>query len=76
MGNEFMVKAHIHTLGGFSAHAGQSQLLEWISHFKNNSPHIYLVHGEIDKMLALQKGIHDQYHWYASIPIPGETITL
>ncbi|MDT1115765.1 MBL fold metallo-hydrolase RNA specificity domain-containing protein, partial [Pseudomonas aeruginosa] len=27
------VKAQIHTRGGFSAHAGQSQLLDWVGHF-------------------------------------------
>lgn len=33
---EIIVNAAIHTLGGFSAHASQSQLLDWIKHFKNH----------------------------------------
>lgn len=56
MSEEIVVKAHIHTLGGISAHAGQSQLLEWGGHFKNQ-PRLYLVNGEFDKMLALQKNV-------------------
>ena len=76
MGNEFMVNARIHTLGGFSAHAGQSQLLDWAGNFKHNTPRLYLVHGEIEKMLALQKCFHEKYQWYANIPAPGEMISL
>ena len=42
------VKAKVHTLGGFSAHAGQSQLIDWVSHFDHH-PELYLVHGELEK---------------------------
>ena len=76
MGEEFSVNAQIHTLGGFSAHAGQSQLLEWAGKFTDQRPVLYLVHGEVEKMLALQKMFHARYGWYASIPDLGETITL
>ena len=44
-GEEIAVKAKIHTLGGFSAHASQSQLLDWVEGFRRK-PKIYLVHGE------------------------------
>ena len=76
MGQEFAVKAKIHTLGGFSAHAGQSQLLDWAGQFQKKRPHLYLVHGELDKMLALQNKFHEEYNWHASIPAPRETIQL
>ncbi len=74
MGQEFAVKAQIHTLGGFSAHAGQSQLIEWSGQFKGKRPQLYLVHGELDKMLVLQKKILENFNWYANIPAPGEII--
>ncbi|WP_068830623.1 MBL fold metallo-hydrolase RNA specificity domain-containing protein [Pseudomonas sp. BMS12] len=69
------VKAKVHTLGGFSAHAGQSQLLEWVSHFEHH-PELYLVHGEIEKMQALQSALHERLNWIANIPEPGEQIAL
>ncbi|WXL27224.1 MBL fold metallo-hydrolase [Ectopseudomonas mendocina] len=69
------VRAKIHTLGGFSAHAGQSQLIDWVSHFENK-PELYLIHGELEKSRALQLAIRDQLDWDAIIPEPGEQIAL
>jgi metallo-beta-lactamase family protein len=54
-GDEIAVKATIHTLGGFSAHAGQSQLIEWVEGFKNSRPRIFLIHGEPDAKTVLRK---------------------
>ena len=76
MGEEFSVNAQIHTLGGFSAHAGQTQLLNWAGKFEKGQPRLYLVHGELEKMLVLQKQFHEKFNWYANIPEPGETISL
>ena len=69
------VKAKVHTLGGFSAHAGQSQLLDWASHFEHH-PELYLVHGELEKMQALQQALHQRLNWIANIPEPGEQIAI
>lgn len=77
MGDEFVVNAQVHTLGGFSAHAGQHQLLDWTKHMNGDKqPRLYLVHGELDKMLALQSQFLEHYQWYANIPAPGEIIKL
>ena len=74
--NEIAVNAKIHTLGGFSAHADQTQLLKWAGHFKKPLPELYFVHGELDKMLELQRCFHDKHHWYANIPKSGQTVTF
>jgi len=48
-GEDIAVNAKIYTIGGFSAHAGQDELLAW--HKAINKPQItYLVHGEVDAM--------------------------
>ncbi len=53
-GEEIPVQASIYTIGGFSAHAGQHQLLEW--HEKTGSPSItFLVHGDKDVQPLLAK---------------------
>jgi metallo-beta-lactamase family protein len=75
MGNEIAVRAQVHTLGGFSAHAGQQQLLQWAGNFKQK-PTLYLVHGELEKMLVLQKQFMAVHNWYANIPEPGERVQI
>lgn len=72
---QIAVKAKIHTLGGFSAHAGQSQLLDWASRFTNR-PELHLIHGELEKMLALQGALRHRLGWEANIPEPGDRIAL
>jgi metallo-beta-lactamase family protein len=50
-GDEYPVKASIHTIGGFSAHAGQAELLAW--HRQTGNPGTtFLVHGEAVSMAA------------------------
>jgi metallo-beta-lactamase family protein len=73
-GEEFDVKAQVHTLGGFSAHAGQSELIQWAGGFTEQRPRTYLVHGEPDKMEALQTALKQKLGWDAKIPDPGETV--
>lgn len=48
-GDQYPVRAQIHTIGGFSAHAGQAELLEW--HKQTGQPETtFLVHGEQESM--------------------------
>lgn len=44
-GEEVAVKCKAHTIGGFSAHGGQDDLLAWASNFKTN-PVFLVTHGE------------------------------
>jgi metallo-beta-lactamase family protein len=74
-GDKIVVNAAIHTLGGFSAHASQSQLTEWISHFKQPRPRLFLIHGEAEAKAALQEYIAGE-GWAADIPGNGESITF
>ncbi len=48
-GEDIPVRASIHTIGGFSAHADQAELLAW--HQQTGNPKTtFLVHGEEDSM--------------------------
>lgn len=53
-GEDIPVRASIHTIGGFSAHADQSELLVW--HQQTGNPKTtFLVHGEDRSMHAFAK---------------------
>ncbi len=53
-GEEIPVRASIHTIGGFSAHADQAELLAW--HTRTGKPKTtFLVHGEEKSMHAFAK---------------------
>ena len=74
-GETIAVNAKIHTLGGFSAHASQSQLLDWVANFKKPYPELYLVHGEDEAKAVLQECLVNE-GWSANIPHYGETISF
>ena len=48
-GKYMNVRAKIHTLGGFSAHADQMDLLYWLRGFGHSVKKVFLVHGEDDQ---------------------------
>jgi len=53
-GEDIRVRASVHTIGGFSAHADQAELLAW--HQQTGNPKTtFLVHGEEDSMRAFAK---------------------
>lgn len=74
-GDKIAVNAAIHTLGGFSAHASQSQLIDWISNFKEPRPRLYLIHGEEETKITFQKRLAEE-GWSAEIPRNGESVTF
>lgn len=58
-GEDIAVKAKIYTINGFSAHADQSELIEWmrpIEGIKNLS----LIHGELEKMEVFSQVIEKE----------------
>ncbi len=68
------VAAQIHTVGGLSAHAGQSGLLEWYRNFSRR-PTVALVHGETEPMQALAQHLEAQ-RAPVLMPKPGERLNL
>lgn len=69
MGTSIDIKAKIYTINGFSSHADQSELLEWIDGSKPEK--ICLVHGEEDKMEVLKQKLGGKNVY---IPSKMETI--
>jgi len=75
-GEKVMVKAKIHTLGGFSAHAGQSELLEWFKAIAPSKPRVVLTHGENMQRATLAKLIQKRFGLKSTLPKMGEVIEV
>ncbi len=75
LGENIVVRASIHTLGGFSAHADKTELLTWISKFKN-SPEIFIVHGEERAALDFQSQINEKFHYTTHVPARGDEFEI
>ncbi len=67
-GEEIAVKAHIHTLGGFSAHADRKGLLDWISHLRNPQMEVLINHGEEKISMGLSQLVSERFHFKTSVP--------
>lgn len=72
-GQELAVKAQIHTIGGFSAHAGQDQLVEWAKHFEGK-PKFCLVHGEQSAIVELRDQLLMRADIDAEIAVEGASV--
>ena len=75
-GEKIAVKAQVHTLGGFSAHAGQTDLLKWFSAIAPSKPRVVLTHGEDEPREALAKKIQQRFKLPSRRPMMGEVIVL
>ena len=58
-GQRIAVRAQVHTLGGFSAHASRTQLLQWAKGIGGH-PRFRLVHGETPALTALAHALREQ----------------
>jgi len=74
-GEDIIVKANVHTINGFSAHADQNALIEWMSKFTKLDK-VFLIHGERDKQEIFQKEIEKRLDKKAHIVKFGEKINI
>jgi metallo-beta-lactamase family protein len=75
-GEDISIKAKIFTISGFSAHAGQDQLLAWLGNFQSKKMQIFLVHGELPAQEKLASLIKERYGFAVDIPEYLEEIEL
>ncbi len=75
-GEPILVAAQIHTLGGFSAHAGQSELLDWFGPLAPGRPRLFLSHGEDASRTALHDQIRARFGIDAACPKAGDVLDV
>ena len=59
-GDQIHVEAEIYNLKGFSGHADQAGLLEWLSGFEKKPAQLFLVHGEEKAKLAFAEKVREK----------------
>ena len=75
-GEDVPVEARIYTIGGFSAHAGQSQLLDWMEPALRQGARLVLVHGEEKAQKTLAGLVEQRYGVTPIIPDYMEELEL
>jgi metallo-beta-lactamase family protein len=76
LGHRIRVAARIHTLGGFSAHAGRSELLLWADSAIGAGTRVALTHGEDAPRASLAAAIRERFGREAQLPARGDAIEL
>lgn len=67
-GKYYPVKAEILNIQELSAHADQSELLDWLSEIKNTPEKVFLIHGEQQAADAFRVKLKDVYGWESITP--------
>lgn len=75
-GEKIAVNARIRSLGGFSAHAGQSDLLNWYSTLASARPRTTLIHGEERGRKPLARKLAERFGITAELPRTGDTLVM
>jgi metallo-beta-lactamase family protein len=75
-GEEVPVRASIHTMGGFSAHAGQNDLLEWLAAVAPSRPQTIITHGEDRTRKVFSDLIKSRLGLKARCPALGDVIEI
>ncbi len=76
MGETIAVKAKVHTLGGFSAHADQAELLDWLGALPKAPGELALIHGEDRGRQGLARAVAERFGWRTALPFSGDDLLL
>ncbi|SFM91064.1 MBL fold metallo-hydrolase RNA specificity domain-containing protein [Thermodesulforhabdus norvegica] len=76
LGEEVAVRARVFTIGGLSSHAGQSDLLEWVSAFYKPQMRVFVVHGEKTSSTAFAELLRSKLGLNPVVPQRGDVFIL
>jgi len=75
-GEPIAVKSKVYTINGFSSHADQPQLLEWLRTACNGKTEVVLVHGEEKAMEPFSEKVKEELGITPFMPRLHETLTF
>ncbi len=76
MGQAVEVKAKVLSISGYSAHADQHQLLEWVGRLGGGVKKIFVVQGDGNASDVLAKKIEEKFSIEALAPSRGDSVLL
>jgi metallo-beta-lactamase family protein len=75
LGEEIAVRSRVYTIGGFSAHADQRELADWLAAFTTR-PEVFIVHGEPGASAAFGTIVRERLGLAARIPEKGQEFEI
>jgi metallo-beta-lactamase family protein len=75
-GEEQLVKARIERISGFSAHADQNELYQWLSSIKTPPRKVFITHGEESAATAFGKFLAEKTGWTCVVPEYEQEVML
>ena len=75
-GEEYDVRARMEEIDGYSAHADESELLDFIAAIPKKPKHVFVVHGEPDATKAMAAGLSRLGIGNVTIPARGERFSI
>jgi metallo-beta-lactamase family protein len=75
-GEKIPVRASVHTFGGLSGHAGQTDLVRWLEPLAAAGSRVFLTHGEERGRKPLGKLIQERFNLRVDYPGLGETVEV
>ena len=70
------IRAEVHQLDGYSAHADADEIMAWLKGFERPPRRVFITHGELEAADALRKRIQDELGWKSHAPDHMETVNL
>lgn len=75
-GEEIPVRCRIKTISGYSAHADQPMLLNWLKPMSGSLKKVFIVQGEEEQMIPFGVKIRDELAVETAIPTMGEKVVI
>ena len=78
LGQHVLVKCNVRLIEGYSAHADQGMLMDWVKKAKEDGKlkKIFITHGEYHSSSILSQKIRNEMTIDASVPALGESVEL
>lgn len=70
------VKARVVQVGGLSAHADYSEMIDWLARSDIRPKKVFVTHGEASAADAFRRRLRDRFGWDVVVPTDGSTWEL